>query len=356
MKDRIRVLKIKLSHWEYWPMWLVYASVGIYYVYLAIRSRSLFFFSASNPSIDFGGMCFERKSKIYDIIPDVYCPKTVLVFPDDSKEVLTNRLLEKGITFPCIAKPDIGGKGWGVKKMNEWDDLLFYQSVCKVEFILQEWVKAPEEYSVFYCRYPSWEKGIITSVTKKTLLAVTGDGSNSIENLIRNHERAFLQLNTLKNQGSISMERIPEKGEEVLLVPYGNHARGALFINQTHLADDTFVHTIDLLAKQIHGFYFGRFDLMTTSIDDLKKGQNIQVVELNGCGAEPIHIYEPGFPYFKAQKIIWQHFKWMMEIAAENRKKGHRYIRLPEFLEGWQNERIYKTKAPANQLTASPKS
>jgi hypothetical protein len=136
----------------------------------------------------------------------------MLVFPDVSKETLSLQLAEKGIGFPCIAKPDIGGKGWGVKKIYNWHDLYFYQSVCRVEFLLQELVTEPEEYSVFYCRYPSSETGFITSVTHKKLLTVTGDGMHTIDYLIRKDDRAFLQWKVLKKQGTIEMNRIPSKG------------------------------------------------------------------------------------------------------------------------------------------------
>lgn len=355
LMDGARRLRIKWMHWEYWPMWLVYASVSFYYIWLSLRSKSLFFFSASNPSIDFGGMCFERKSAIYDLLPEQYCPKTMLVFPDVSKETLSLQLAEKGIGFPCIAKPDIGGKGWGVKKIYNWHDLYFYQSVCRVEFLLQELVSEPEEYSVFYCRYPSSESGFITSVTHKKLLTVTGDGMHTIDYLIRKDDRAFLQWKVLKKQGTIEMNRIPSKGELVMLVPYGNHARGALFIDQTHWVDEAFTASIDRLAKQIDGFYFGRFDLLTSSFEDLKSGRNIKIVELNGCGAEPIHIYQPGFSFFKGQKIIWQHFKWMREIAAENHKSGVKYLSCKGFIKGWKNERQYKSKAPESLLNATPR-
>lgn len=351
--DNLRRMQIRLRSWEYWPMWIVYASVSFYYVYMSVKARSLLFFSASNPSIEFGGMCFERKSRIYEIIPKENCPSTFLVYPDYSRERIMEELSNHRISFPLIAKPDIGGKGWGVKKIKNIDELSAYQKVCQVEFLVQEWIPFPLELSIFYCRYPSWSKGVITSVTSKYLLTVTGNGKDDIEQLIRKDDRAFLQLENLRKENNINLHHIPAAGESVTLVPYGNHARGALFRDCHDLIDEEMTNAVDALSKKIDGFYFGRFDLLTTSLEDLRAGKNIAVVELNGCGAEPIHIYDPSCGFIKGQKTIWQHFKMMFDIAMENKKNGVAFIKPSDYINGWKLEKAYKKKAPAEKLLMS---
>ena len=59
----------------------------------------------------------ESKKEIYDIIPEQYIP-TTLFFKDgtDAAEIL-QAVAASGISFPCIAKPDMGGKGRGVQKI-----------------------------------------------------------------------------------------------------------------------------------------------------------------------------------------------------------------------------------------------
>jgi microcompartment protein CcmK/EutM len=240
-----------------------------------------------------------------------------------------------------------------VKKISSIDELLLYQQFCKVEFLVQQWVSYPLELSIFYCRYPSWKSGIITSVTGKSLLSVTGNGIDTIETLIRKNDRSFLQLESLRKQKNISMNAIPAKGEKVVLVPYGNHARGALFNDYQSCINEKMVNVIDELSKKIDGFYFGRFDLLTTSLDDLYIGKNISIVELNGCGAEPIHIYESSFRFIKAQKVIWQHFRMMYDIAMENKKRGVNFITPGYFIKGWKEEKRYKKMAPADKLIIS---
>src|SRR5207249_10309001 len=39
------------THWEFWPAWLFYIPVGVYYAWLAIRHRSLSVPTSANPGI-----------------------------------------------------------------------------------------------------------------------------------------------------------------------------------------------------------------------------------------------------------------------------------------------------------------
>jgi hypothetical protein len=181
----MRKFFIKLMNWEYWPIWVVYFPTGFYFTYLAIRARSFFFFSASNPTIETGGMFFESKRKIFDLIPKEYYPATVYI--DESENILSieRKIQDAGISFPLIAKPDKGGRGWCVKKINSINELADYKSKMNVAFIIQAYIAYPLELSVFYYRNPASVKGIITSVTLKKMLSVTGDGHSTIDELIK---------------------------------------------------------------------------------------------------------------------------------------------------------------------------
>jgi hypothetical protein len=163
------------------------------------------------------------------------------------------------------------------------------------------------------------------------LLAVTGDGISTIQKLIKAGDRSFLQYHRLKAEGNINFNTILAKGQVQVLVPYGNHVLGAMFLNYNHIIDEALVNTFNNISKNIKGFYFGRFDLRCTSIEDLKQGKNIALLELNGSGAEPAHIYAPGFSYFKAQSVITQHYKMMYDAALENKRAGIPFMTLKAF-------------------------
>lgn len=339
-----RKLKIKMFNWEYWPIWMVYFPVSFYYLYLAFKARSLFFFSAANPSIETGGMFFESKWKIFELIPQAYYPQTIFIDAHDSFEKIKEKMENEKIGFPIITKPDRGERGWGVQKINNLNELETYKGIAHIDFLIQSYIDYPLELSVFYYRNPSKKTGTITSVALKKLLSVKGDGVSTVEQLIVENNRAYLQLNKLKANHKIDLNKVLQKDEEIVLVPYGNHVLGAMFIDYNHIIEKKLIDTFDKISTSIDGFYFGRFDLRCNSLEDLKNGTNIAILELNGSGAEPAHIYDPQFSFLKAQKVLAEHYKMMFEAATVNHKNGVDYMTYSLFKETRKREKAFKTK------------
>lgn len=323
-------------------MWIVYFPVGFYYLYLSFKAKSFFFFSGANPSIETGGMFFESKWKIFQLIPQKYFPITILIKPEDGINTIKMKLDEAQLKFPVIAKPDRGERGWGVKRVNSLAELEEYRKNTTVDFLLQDYVSAPLEFSVFYHRNPDSLKGTVTSVTSKKLLTVVGDGFSTIRELMFKNSRSFLQYNRLQNDKSLNPDYVLEKGQERVLVPYGNHVLGAMFLNYNHIIDEEMLNSFDKISKQIKGFNYGRFDLRCSSIDDLKKGINISILELNGAGAEPAHIYDPGFSFYEAQKVLATHYKYMYNAAVQNKREGFSFMSYHTFRNLKKQEKEYK--------------
>lgn len=347
MLDKLRRWRIKLFQWEYWPMWAVYLPVSFYYVYLSIRARSFFFFTASNPSIETGGMFFESKWSIFKLLPTESYPTTLFVAENESLDRILFRMKNAHLEFPIVAKPDRGERGWAVKILQNVDDLKLYLSDVRVDILLQAYIDYPIELSIFYYRFPGAQNGAISSVTAKTMLSIIGDGVSNIEQLIRNDDRAFLQQSILKSDNSIDFNKVLNSGEKLILVPYGNHVRGAMFEDFNTIIDDRLTQVFDEISKKTEGFYYGRYDLRCESIELLKQGIDFAILELNGAGAEPAHIYQPGFSYFKAQKVLAQHYKIMFDISRKNKQNGEKYMTFAEILKLRKLEKAYKSKVKA---------
>jgi hypothetical protein len=115
-----------------------------------------------------------------------------------------------------------------------------------------------------------------------------------------------------------------EKGEEFILVPYGNHIRGAKFIDDSHLIDKELTGFIDTVCIQVDGFYFGRLDIRFNSWEELKRGKSFSIIELNGAGSEPTHIYDPKHSIFFAWKEIIRHLNIMWRISKLNYRPKER--------------------------------
>jgi len=311
---------IRLKHWEYWPFGLVYLPVFVYWAWLSLRARSLFFFSPANPTITNGGFLLESKKQIYDLMPAGVYPRTLYCRRGMRMDQIRLQLAIEGLKFPLMAKPDIGQRGMGVELLKDECALLLYALRSKVDFLLQEYIDYPMEIGVFYYRMPGEEKGVITGIVGKEFLSVTGDGRRTVEELLQQEERYVLQLRALRRTAGRRLERVPLRGEVVELVPYGNHSRGAKFLDETGRVSPRLERVIDELCRRIPGFYFGRLDIRFESWELLEAGAAFSVIELNGAGSEPTHIYDPRHSLFFAWKEIIRHLQILFRVSRASRR------------------------------------
>lgn len=321
----------KVTKWEYWPFSVFYAPIFFYWIWLSIRARSLFFFTAANPSIEFGGMLGESKDKIFKLIPEEYIPETRKLPKSITSSELLAIIEQIGISYPFIVKPDIGERGWMVRLIQNDQELNTYLSEVKVDFLVQEYVQYDLELGVFYYRYPNSSKGTVSSVVIKDMLKVVGDGQSSVYELTQDNPRARMQTKRLLIKEPQKMKLIPNRGEIVELVSIGNHCLGTTFLDGNHIINDELTKVFDQISNQIDGFYFGRYDIRVKSIDALYMGRDFKILELNGAGAEPAHIYQPNFSLIQAYKDVIHHLKVLVEISIMNRDSG---IAFATFTEG----------------------
>ena len=319
---------IRLFNFEYWPSYSFYLPMLVYYFILALRSRHLCFFTAANPGIKMGGNGLESKYQTTLKIPEKYRPKTVFAAAGAQFDLINQQLKEQPITYPLIAKPDIGFRGLLVKKIYSEAELRAYLDKYPINFILQEFIDLPAEFGVLYYRLPHEPKGRLTSVTLKEFLHVLGDGQSTVLQLVEDKPRAILQLERLHQTHAQVLDKIPALGEKVNLGEIGNHSKGTFFKNGSHLIDDQLTTTIDTISKSIDGIYYGRYDIRCTSFEDLKQGKNIKIIEFNGVSAEPTHIYDPvQSSYFKALRDIARHWSIIYKVAIANHNLGTPYMK-----------------------------
>lgn len=272
----------------------------------------------------------ESKKEIYDIIPEQYIPKTLFFKHSTAVDEILGAVSAAGIVFPCIAKPDIGAKGRGVEKIFTFNDLAAYAVKINMDFLVQEFIAYSQEVGIFYCRMPDEPDGFISGIVAKEFLIVTGDGVSTLTQLLQQDPRYHFQLVALEKIYGEGLQEVLANGDSRNLVPYGNHARGARFIDVSHWADESFTKIFDGICKQIPEFYFGRLDIMYNDVDDLKAGKNFSIIELNGAGSEPTHIYDPGHSIFFAWKEIARHFRLLCNISTKNHKRGFKYLTVKE--------------------------
>ena len=330
---------IRLRSWEYWPFGILQFPIFFYWLWLSIRARSLLFFSASNPGIVMGGMFGESKYEIIQRLPAAIVPKTILVhLPCSSGEVLA-MIREHGFNLPVIFKPELGERGFMVRRIYSSGQVDEYLSNIKADFLVQELVDLPLEFGVFYRRFPDQENGEVISIVMKEMLSITGDGRSTLKDLIIKKDRAKLHWKKLKVVVHGRLEEVLPEGEDLELVSIGNHAQGTKFLDGGHLINKKLSATFDKISKTFEGFYFGRYDVRCSSVEDLYEGK-VKILELNGCGAEPAHIYQPGYRFFKAIGVLMTHWKDIFIIAQQNRRRGVNFI---SFREAYRFYRKFKS-------------
>src|ERR1041385_496859 len=163
----------------------------------------------------------------------------------------------------------------------------------------------------------------------KKFLSVTGNGRSTLRDLILSHDRAKLQWEVLKEQYVNELDKVLPNGEHMELVSIGNHCLGTTFLNANHLITPKLNASFDSISRKIPGFYFGRFDLRCASFEDLEAG-NVKIVELNGCGAEPAHIYHPGSSFWRGMATLFAHVHNMYRVSVINHSMGVPYLSFQE--------------------------
>ena len=322
-KLQIPLWLIKLTHFEYWTWWMFYVPLLPYWLFQAIRTRSLTFFTNADPCIDYGGFFGESKMEILRQIPREYLPKTIFIEKQTPLKNIVDKLIQEDLVYPIICKPDIGERGTQVEKLYSNYDLVKYLSEVQEDFIIQEFITYDIELGVLYYRYPDSLTGKVSSVTRKEFLSVSGDGKANVEQLMQQNTRARFQIDSMRKRlGDMGMNEVIKTGEKRILEPIGNHCRGTKFLDNNFLLNSLLDEVFDKIALTIDGFHYGRFDIKVKSIEDLFEGKNIRIMELNGVSSEPGHIYDPKNTLWAAYRDLARHWKIIANISIQQQRKG----------------------------------
>lgn len=305
-----------------------------FYIYLGVqcllKSVGIKGLAKANYNMDHGEIGIGSKYESQMLFDQQYFLPTTLVkstLSEGEKRTFISTFIEKH-EYPVILKSDVGCVGKGIVKISSEADLDDKIPLLLGDYILQKFTPYPYECGVFYIR----EKGIpkITGINKKHFPTVTGNGSDNLLTLAKNHKRynhhwhSFLQY--------IDKEKIPKKGESVCLSFIGSHTLGCMFTDDMHLlTPDLEQATFDVFTSQ-PGFNFGRVDVKAESEEALKTGKFV-IIEVNGVASLPTHMFDPKYSVFQAYKIFFEHAKYLAKIACEHKNKSMKLLPYKKILE-----------------------
>ncbi|NNM31263.1 MAG: hypothetical protein HKO57_17255 [Akkermansiaceae bacterium] len=316
--------------WEYWPVWAVYPPVAVALALQAVRLRGATLFTCCDPAIPHSGFALESKGDILDALdpPDeeaVRIAKYLRLAPGqlaaERMEALRRFLSAEGLGYPVVLKPDVGERGQGVAVVDDEAGAEKWFEAFHGPAMVQEFVPG-REFGVSWHRAPGAAHGEITSVAGKHPQILRGDGEHTVEELILRDDRAVAMAPYFLRKFEGELDRVPGRGEEFPLTRIGTHARGAVFSDDRHLVTEPLRETLDALAARYEGFHLGRYDLRVASEEDLCAGRGLVVLELNGVTGEPVHIYEPGYSWWRGMRDLGRHWRTACELGAANRRRG----------------------------------
>ena len=73
----------------------------------------------------------------------------------------------------------------------------------------------------------------------------------------------------------------------------GNHCRGSIFRNGNAYITPALTEALDQILADVDDFYYGRLDVRFRHIDALMRGEDFEIIEINGAASEATHIWDP---------------------------------------------------------------
>jgi hypothetical protein len=314
--------KIGIPHHEFWPMWMIILPALPAWIWYGIKAKSITYFTTVNGNLKNGGFCKESKIEMNALIPAQYLPKTVNVFIGDDANAVIEKMKQIGIAYPCIAKPEFGGRGRKVAVIADQFQLKNYLSTVGENCMVQEKNNFSIELGLFFYKMPNETTIHIPSLVRKEMMQVTGDGKSTIAQLMQASMRYQKQINRMQLTHASLLNSIPKKNEIILLEPIGNHCKGTIFRDAQSLINADLIKVFSGICAQINGMHYGRFDLKVASLEDLYKGTNICMMEMNGINADAAHIFDPEASLREAIAAQYRQAKICYNIALVQMKNG----------------------------------
>ncbi|WP_133012225.1 ATP-grasp domain-containing protein [Marinomonas flavescens] len=340
---------VSVSSYEFMPSWVFYTPVVLQSLLLAVRYGDIRLPLVANPTIFLSGMVGESKHDILVLAGPVakpwISPFISLIKTQDSlddQDTHAKQELEKAnLTFPIVAKPDLGCRGVGVKLVKNEQQLKSYIDSYPLgaRYLLQEKAPYEAEAGVFYVRYPNESKGKIISITLKYTPSVVGDGVCTLKELIEQSPRAGKLSHLYFPRHEDKLDWVLPEGEEFQLAFAGSHSRGSIFRDGNKYITEQLTRKMDEILADVDGYYYGRLDVKFRDIHSFMEGENFTILELNGASSEAAHIWDRNTPLKEIYKTLLSQYRMLFEIGAQQKKLGHRPASIKTLIGAWKEEK-----------------
>jgi hypothetical protein len=326
------------------PQFVIYALHPPYALYLTLRYRGATLPTAANPGLEGSGLTKESKVDLFNLLGPIgreHLPPFIplSIGPEMLREA-SRAMEEGGLRFPVVVKPDIGRRGFGVKMVRSEQELAEHLGKFPhgVRVLIQRYVEGPGEAGLFYLRMPSETRGRVLSLTIKHFPAVIGDGKSTLRDLILQDRRAWAFAEVYFKRNRKHLDRVIPFGESYRIVSLGNHVRGAAFEDGSDHITPALEQVVDTIVQEVPGFFVGRFDVRYRTLEELKRGEGFTIIEYNGAGGEPTHIWDPRTSIVDTYAGLLAHLRYLYVVGAANRARGARPLAFREIVKRYFDE------------------
>ncbi|MEP7729642.1 D-alanine--D-alanine ligase [Marinomonas primoryensis] len=349
--------KASISPYEFMPSWFFYAPVVVQSLLLGLRHGDVCLPLIANPSIKLSGMVGESKTEILNLAGPIAKqwiePFITLTKSEEGLVSQLDAALQAmdsaALSFPIVAKPDLGCRGVGVKllksKMQLHDYIQNFPSCAR--FLLQRKAPYQAEAGVFYVRYPGQNEGEIISITLKYTPSVVGDGTHSLRQLIERCPRAGQLTHLYFPRHTQKLDWIPEAGTEYPLAFAGSHSRGSIFRNGNQYITPALTRKLDDILADVDGYYYGRLDIKFADIESFMAGEDFSILEMNGASSEATHIWDRNTKLLDIFSTLLKQYRILFDIGVLQKKRGIKTPTIRALLKAWREEKALTQHYPS---------
>ena len=321
------------------PPLLFYAPLAANWLRLSLAHRSFSLPTAANPNITTGGMWGERKSEYLaaagPLARSFMAPTLVFAKPAGAGgrwgEDAAAQCEAAGLSWPMVLKPDIGWQGYGVRAVA--DAAEFRAALAslpdEVPFLAQAMSPYRGEAGLLYARLPGAPRGGVLSLAIRHHPAVMGNGRATVAELIAADPRLSWKSACYLGQGAghrglpeALLRAVPAVGEIVTLSFIGSQRVGGFYRDGSSLITAALAERFDAIARDMAEFHYGRFDIRFDSPAALMRGEDFQIIEVNGIGGEAIHVWDPAFGLGRVYRELFGQQALLFEIGDRQRQRG----------------------------------
>lgn len=229
--------------------------------------------------------------------------------------------------YPVVLKSNVGSVGKGIVKLSSLADVEKHTPRLLGDYIIQKFTPFSYECGIFYIRLNGVPR--ITGINKKHFPTVIGNGYDDLLELAQNHPRYTHHWNSFLQD--IDTAQVLPAGQQQRLSFIGSHTLGCKFTDDSYLLTKQLEQAVFKVFESQPGFNFGRVDVKCANEAAFQSGEFV-VIEVNGVASLPTHMFDPKFSVWKAYTIFFEHARYLVKIAKQQRDKPMKLLSYVEVI------------------------